>query len=37
MSKYMQFAMAATQEALDDAKWHPEDDRAKEKTVQMTI
>ena len=33
MSKFMQYAVAATQEALGDAKWHPEQERQKEMTV----
>lgn len=33
MSKFMQYAIAATQEALDDAQWHPEEERQKEMTV----
>ena len=33
MSRYMQYAMAATQEALDDADWHPQEDNEKEMTV----
>ena len=33
MSRYMQYAMAATQEALDDAGWHPQDEKEKEMTV----
>ena len=32
MSKFMQYAMAATQEALADAQWQPEEQQ-KEMTV----
>ena len=37
MSKFMQFAVAATQEALDDAAWHPEEEPAREATVRSDI
>ena len=37
MSKFMQFAVAATQEALDDAAWHPEEEPAQEATVRPNI
>lgn len=37
MSKWMQYAMAAAHEALDDAKWHPEGELQKEMTVCQTI
>ncbi len=33
MSRFMQFAVSATQEALDDAGWHPEEEHDKEMTV----
>lgn len=33
MAKYMQYAMVATKEALDDAKWHPQDFDGKATTV----
>ena len=33
MSKYMQYAIAATKEALDDAQWYPEEEDQKEMTV----
>ena len=33
MSRYMQYAMAATQEALEDAEWHPQEEHEKEMTV----
>lgn len=33
MSKYMQYAMAASQEALDDAGWHPTSEHEKEMTA----
>lgn len=29
----MQYAIAATKEALDDAQWHPEEEYQKEMTV----
>ncbi|KAL8820177.1 MAG: hypothetical protein Q9191_007570, partial [Dirinaria sp. TL-2023a] len=32
MSRFMQYAVAATREALDDALWHPEDERQREMT-----
>lgn len=35
MSKFMQYAMAATQEALDDARWHPQEEHQKEMTVEQ--
>ena len=37
MSKYMQYAIAATAEALDDAQWHPEEEHQKEMTVFSTM
>ena len=36
MAKYMQYAMAATKEALDDAKWYPQDFAGKATTVSFT-
>ena len=33
MSTFMQYAMLATNEALDDAAWHPETDQQRELTV----
>ena len=33
MSTYMQYAIAATKEALDDAQWQPEEEDQKEMTV----
>lgn len=33
MSRYMQYSMAAAKEALDDAKWYPENECQKEMTV----
>lgn len=36
MSKYMQFAMAASQEALDDAGWHPTSEHEKEMTASFS-
>ena len=33
MSTFMQYAMLATSEALDDAAWHPETDQQRELTV----
>ena len=29
----MQYAIAATKEALDDAQWHPDEEDQKEMTV----
>ena len=36
MAKYMQYAMAATKEALNDAKWHPQDFAGKATTVSFS-
>ncbi|KAL8792714.1 MAG: hypothetical protein Q9195_004689 [Heterodermia aff. obscurata] len=36
MSRYMQYSIAATNEALDDAQWYPENEHQKEKTVFQT-
>ena len=33
MSTFMQYAMLATSEALDDAAWRPETDQQRELTV----
>jgi len=33
MSRFMQFAISATQEALDDAGWHPDEEHEQEMTV----
>jgi len=33
MSMFMQFAVSATQEALDDAGWHPDEEHDQEMTV----
>lgn len=33
MSRFMQFAVTATQEALDDAGWHPHEEHDREMTV----
>ena len=33
MSTFMQYAMAASSEALDDAAWRPRTDRQQEMTV----
>ena len=33
MSAFMQYAMLATSEALDDAAWRPETDQQRELTV----
>jgi 3-oxoacyl-(acyl-carrier-protein) synthase len=33
MSKFMQYGMAAAQEALEDAKWHPQQLAEQEMTV----
>lgn len=33
MSKFMHYAMAASQEALDDAGWKPANDEEREMTV----
>ena len=33
MSTFMQYAMLASGEALDDAAWHPETDLQREMTV----
>lgn len=33
MSRFMQFGVAATREALEDAAWHPVEEHAKEMTV----
>lgn len=33
MSKYMQYAMAASQEALEDAGWSPRSEQEEEMTV----
>lgn len=37
MSKFMHYAVAAAQEALDDAGWHPEEENEKEMTVLSNI
>ena len=37
MAKFTQYAMAATQEALEDANWHPEDPGAQEATVSSLL
>lgn len=36
-SKHMQYALAASQEALDDAGWHPESEHDKEMTVNIIL
>ena len=36
MSTFMQYAMAASSEALDDAGWHPNTDQEQEMTVTHT-
>ena len=33
MAKFMQYAVVATKEALEDADWHPEDPKEQEMTV----
>jgi len=33
MPKFMQYAVVAVKEALDDAGWHPEDPKDMEMTV----
>lgn len=33
----MQYALAASQEALDDAGWHPESEHEKELTVNLIL
>lgn len=33
----MQYALAASQEALDDAGWHPESEHDKEMTVNIIL
>lgn len=33
----MQYALAASQEALDDAGWHPESEHEKELTVNIIL
>ena len=33
MSTFMQYAMLASGEALEDASWHPQSDRQREMTV----
>lgn len=37
MAQFSQYAMAATEEALDDAGWKPTVDTQKEATVRMTF
>ena len=33
MAKFMQYAVVASQEALDDAHWHPKSEEDQEMTV----
>ena len=33
MAKYMQYAVAATEEALDDSNWHPQNSHEQARTV----
>ena len=35
MSKFMQYALVAAKEALDDAEWAPEDPLEQEATVSL--
>lgn len=35
MSKFMQYAMLASSEALEDAGWRPQTDRQREMTVSL--
>lgn len=37
MSKYMQFALVASHEALEDAGWKPSSDYEKEMTVSFSF
>lgn len=37
MSTFMQYAVAASQEALDDAAWHPETLKEQEMTVRYIV
>ena len=37
MAKFTQYAIAATQEALEDANWYPEDPGAQEATVSALL
>ena len=36
MAKFMQYAIVAAQEALDDAGWHPESPRDQDMTVRSS-
>lgn len=36
MAKFVQFAIAATEEALDDAAWRPSSDEQREATVNLS-
>lgn len=36
MSKFMQYAVTASQEALDDAGWHPKNEEEREMSVSPT-
>ena len=35
MAQYMQYAVVAAREALDDAGWHPEDPKEQDMTVSL--
>jgi 3-oxoacyl-[acyl-carrier-protein] synthase II len=37
MARFAQYAMAASQEALDDAEWHPNKAEDLEATVMFSI
>ena len=37
MAQYMQYAVAAAQEALDDSDWHPQDFDGQERTVRSLL
>lgn len=37
MSTHMQYSMAATEEALQDAAWQPKTDEQSELTVSMAV
>ena len=37
MSTFMQYAMLASSEALEDAAWRPESDQQREMTVSLTL